>query len=142
MDAVVISMPKKVSKWAGMKRKKKRVLLLFLPILIIFTGVFIYWKYFYIYGDGYRTGLLQKFSHKGNFTKTYEGEMILSGITGNTNIAFAFEKFNFSVTSKALAMQLDSMQGKLLTVHYSQKNGILFWHGDSRYLVDGVKFSP
>jgi hypothetical protein len=27
----------------------------------------------------------------------------------------------------------------MVIVHYKQKNGVLFWHGDSEYLVDSVK---
>lgn len=125
--------------WSGIKRKAKKILFLFITLTVLFTAVFIYWKYFYTYSEGYRAGLLQKFSHKGNIFKTYEGEMILSSVTSNTNIAIASEKFLFSVTNKVLAQQLDTIQGQMVIVHYKQKNGVLSWHGDSKYLVDTVK---
>ena len=128
-----------VSKWTVLKQKIKRVFYLFITLMVIITGIFIYWKYFYTFSDGYRAGLLQKFSHKGNIIKTYEGEMILSSITSNTNVAIASEKFYFSVISNELAQQLDTIQGQMVIVHYKQKNGVLFWHGDSQYLVDSVK---
>jgi hypothetical protein len=128
-----------VSKWSVIKRKIKKVLYLFLFLIVIITGISIYWKYFYTYSDGYRAGLLQKFSHKGNIFKTYEGEMILSSVSGNMNVVIASEKFYFSVTSKVLALKLDTIQGQMVIVHYRQKNGVLFWHGDSKYLVDSVK---
>lgn len=108
-------------------------------IVIIFAAVFIYWKYFYTYSDGYRAGLLQKFSHKGNIVKTYEGEMILSSVISSNDIALASEKFYFSVTNKTLAMQLDTIQGQKVLVHYRQKNGVLFWKGETKYQVDSVK---
>ncbi len=101
--------------------------------------MFIYGKYYYTYSDGYRAGLLQKFSHRGNIIKTYEGEMILSSVASNQNVAIASEKFYFSVTSKNLANQLDTIQGQMVIVHYQQKNGALFWHGNSEYIVDSVK---
>jgi hypothetical protein len=128
-----------VSKWTGVKRTMRNALRWFVAITIILIGLFIYWKFFYTYSDGYRAGLLQKFSHKGNIVKTYEGEMILSSVVSNANIAIASEKFLFSVTDKKLAMQLDTIQGQMVIVHYNQKNGVLFWHGDSEYLVDSVK---
>lgn len=129
----------KVSKWSLFKRKAKRVLYFIVTVIVIMTGIFVYWKYFYTYSNGYRAGLLQKFSHKGNIVKTYEGEMILSSVSSNMNVAIASEKFYFSVRSRTLAQQLDTIQGQMVIVHYCQKNGVLFWHGDSEYLVDSVK---
>jgi hypothetical protein len=128
-----------VSKWSVIKRKIKKVVYLFLILIVIFTGIFIYWKYFFTYSDGYRAGLLQKFSHKGNIFKTYEGEMILSSVSGNMNVVIASEKFYFSVSDRNLALKLDTIQGQMVIVHYKQKNAALFWHGDSKYLVDSVK---
>jgi len=82
---------------------------------------------------------LQKFSHKGTIIKTYEGEIILSSVSSNKNVVLASEKFYFSVTNEKLAQKLDTIQGQMVIVHYQQKNGKLFWHGDSEYLVDSVK---
>jgi hypothetical protein len=129
----------KTSRWSEIKRKIRKAFFLIVTLIIIITGIFIYWKYFYTYSNGYRAGLLQKFSHKGNIFKTYEGEMILSSVSSNNNVAIASEKFYFSVTSKNLANQLDTIQGRMVIVHYKQKNGVLFWQGDSEYLVDSVK---
>ena len=130
------------SKWSAIKKGFKRTVFVILTLLLIGSALFIYGKYFYTYSDGYRAGLLQKFSRKGNLIKTYEGEMILSSVTGNSNVAIASEKFYFSVTDQKLAVQLDTIQGQMVIVHYLQKNGSLFWHGESPYLVDGVKRKP
>jgi len=129
----------KVSKWSNTKRKMKRIFFSIIALIVIFFGLFVYGKYFYTFSDGYRAGLLQKFSHKGNLFKTYEGEMILSSVTGNQNVAIASEKFLFSVTSESLANQLDTIQGQMVIVHYEQKHGVLFWKGESEYIVDSVK---
>ncbi|MCX6255235.1 MAG: hypothetical protein NTV31_12255 [Bacteroidia bacterium] len=130
---------RQVSRWSEIKRKIKKVLFLCLTLIVIISGIFVYWKYFYTYSNGYRAGLLQKFSHKGNIFKTYEGEMILSSVSSNTNVAIASEKFYFSVINKNLAQQLDTIQGQMVIVHYLQRNGTLFWRGDSEYMVDSVK---
>jgi hypothetical protein len=112
-----------------------------LLLLLVLAG-FVYWKYFYTYSSGNRYGLLQKFSHKGNLFKTYEGEMILSSVRGNADVPLASEKFFFSVTSKRVAEQLMNMQGKGITIHYLEKKGTLAWRGDSKYIVDSVVVTP
>lgn len=108
-------------------------------IVALTLGGYLYWKYFFTYSNGNRYGLLQKFSHKGNIFKTYEGEMILSSVRGNNNVALASEKFFFSVNKKDVAQQLSNLQGKFVTVHYKEKNGTLVWRGDTKYIVDSVK---
>ncbi len=125
--------------WTGMVRKTKRVLRWFLFLIVIIGGIFIYWKYFYTYSEGYRAGLLQKFSSKGTFFKTFEDEMILSSVPSNKDVAIASEKFLFTLTNRTLVRQFDTLQGETVIVHYKQKNGSVFWCGDSQYLVDSVK---
>ena len=117
----------------------KKTLRITVIIVLVVIAAFIYWKYFYTYSEGYRAGLLQKFSHKGTFFKTYEGEMILSSVISSANVALASEKFLFSVTDDSLAMKLDTLQGQFLIIHYRQKNGVLFWRGDTKYFVDDAR---
>lgn len=112
--------------------------LITLVFLIVFCSWF-YWKYYYTYSDGNRTGLLQKFSHRGNAFKTYEGELVLSSVVSNSNTPIASEKFFFTVTDDAVAKQLMNYEGQKVTLHYQEKNGILFWRGDSQYIVDSVR---
>ena len=126
------------SRWAGTVKKTKRVLNWALSILLIFLVGFIYVKYFYTYSEGYRAGLLQKFSNKGVIFKTYEGELILSSVSSTANVAIASEKFIFSVLKKNVSLQYDTLQGKNVIVHYIEKKGTVPWRGDSRYLVDSI----
>jgi uncharacterized UPF0160 family protein len=125
--------------WAGFVLKTKKVFKWVLFLIVIICGLFIYWKYFYTYSEGYRAGLLQKFSSKGMLFKTYEGEMILSSVSSNSNVALASEKFLFTMTNKSLVRQFDTLQGNIVIVHYRQKNSRLPWRGDTPYLVDSVK---
>ncbi|RPD46518.1 hypothetical protein [Paracnuella aquatica] len=119
-------------------RAARRIFSTIFLLIILGLGIFFYWKYFYTYSSGNRYGLLQKFSHKGNLFKTYEGEMILSSVRSNNNIALASEKFFFSVADEGVANKLMNLQGKEVTVHYKEKNGALFWRGETPYLVDSV----
>lgn len=107
-------------------------------LLVVILGIFFYWKYFYTYSEGYRAGLLQKFSSRGTLFKTYEGEIILSSVQSSGNMALASEKFLFSVNDETVARSIERLQGENVVVHYSEKNGLLPWRGDTRYLVDSV----
>jgi hypothetical protein len=128
----------KSSRWAGTVKKTKRILNRLLAILVIFLAIFVYFKYFYTYSEGYRAGLLQKFSNKGLLFKTYEGELILSSVASTANVALASEKFIFSVTKENMDIKFDTLQGKNVIVHYIEKKGAVPWRGDSRYLVDSI----
>jgi hypothetical protein len=125
--------------WTGAVRKTKKFFKWLLFLLVIFLAGFVYWKYFFTYSEGYRAGLLQKFSNKGAIFKTYEGEMILSSVASSRDIALASEKFLFTVTNHKLIRSFDTLQGEMVIVHYRQKNGAVFWRGDSPYLVDSVQ---
>ncbi len=117
----------------------KKIISIAVVVLIAITGIWFWWKFYYTYSDGNRTGLLQKFSHKGNVFKTYEGELIMSSIIANSSTPIASEKFYFSVADKALGEKMRNYEGKKVVLVYKQKNGTLPWRGDSQYLVDSVR---
>src|SRR5664279_1480422 len=123
----------------GFVNTAKKILRWVIIVIAIIVISMIYVKYFYTYSEGYRAGLLQKFSHKGAIFKTYEGEIILSSVSSNRDVTLASEKFLFTVTNKTLMRQFDTLQGLSVIVHYRQKNAPVFWRGDSPYLVDSVK---
>lgn len=108
-------------------------------ILLVVLLLFGYWKYYYTYSDGYRSGLLQKLSHKGNIFKTYEGELVQRSIISTANVGIASEKFYFSIANDSVAKAMQNLEGKNVKLHYEQKNGTLPWRGESEYIVDGVE---
>ena len=116
----------------------KKFLSRLLIVIVLLVGSLVYWKYFYTYSEGYRAGLLQKFSSRGTIFKTYEGEIILSSVQTTANMAIASEKFYFSVTQEVVARKIEKLQGEHVVVHYTEKNGRLPWNGDTPYLVDSV----
>lgn len=117
----------------------KKVLFTALFVIILIIAGSVYYNYFFTYSEGYRAGLLQKFSYKGTIFKTYEGEMILSSVQSNKNVAIASEKFIFSVAEMEVAQRLDTLQGRNVILHYKAKNGTLPWRGNSLYIVDSAK---
>ena len=120
----------------------KKFLYWALAIVVIILSLFIYWKYSFTYSEGNRAGLLQKFSYKGTIFKTYEGELILSSIKSDQNVALASEKFYFSVPGKVLAQKLLHLEGTMVILHYRETNGVLPWRGESKYLVDSLTIRP
>lgn len=109
-----------------------------LVVLLLGAGLF-WWRFFYTYSDGYRAGILQKLSHKGNLVKTYEGELIMSSVTSTSNVPLASEKFYFSVNNDSVAKVMMQYEGKYVRLHYEQKKGKLPWRGESTYIVDEIK---
>ncbi len=103
-----------------------------------FISFLVYWNYYNTYSEGNRSGILQKFSKKGNIFKTYEGELIMSSITSTSNSTLASEKFFFSVNDDSIAKVLFNLEGKRVTLHYEQKRGHLPWNGDTDYLISGI----
>lgn len=107
-------------------------------VILLVAGIWFWWKFYYTYSDGNRSGLLQKFSHKGNAFKTYEGELVLSSLLSNGTSPVSAEKFYFSVSDDNVAKKLMTAEGHRVVLHYEQKNGTLFWRGDTPYIVDSV----
>jgi hypothetical protein len=120
-------------------RTGRKILVFVFLALLAGLSLFVWWNYYYTYSDGSRTGLLQKFSRRGNLFKTYEGELILSSVRGNENVAIASEKFFFTVTDENVARRLNELQGRQVTVDYKEKKSTAFWRGDSRYIVDSIR---
>jgi hypothetical protein len=106
----------------------------FILIVIAIIALAIYWFYFNVKSNGDRKGVLIKFSHKGNFFKTDEGEMWL-GCRQTVNA----EKYFFSVTNDSVAAILKNLQDECLQLEYKEYRAKLPWRGESRYIVYGVK---
>jgi hypothetical protein len=130
--------PTKPSRWTGVVKKTKKIFKWTIYLLAVLLVSFVYLKYFFTYSEGYRAGLLQKFSNKGVIFKTYEGELILSSVSSSANVALASEKFQFSVLKKDVSPMFDTLQGRNVIVHYREKKGTVPWRGDSRYIVDSI----
>ena len=123
------SSPASPSRFTRYKRFA-RMFLLALVLILIFC---IYWFFFNKYGNGERTGILIKITHKGNIFKTDEGEMWLSCRQMSNP-----EKFYFSVTSDSIAKVLKDLQDECVQLSYVQYRAKLPWRGDSKYVVVGV----
>jgi hypothetical protein len=105
--------------------------------LLILAG-FVYWRYFFVFGEGAKSGDLNFLVKKGYIFKTWEGKLIQSGLRSKSPNTVQSYDFDFSVTNDAIAQQLLSNQGKLFNLHYKEYLGALPWRGYSRYVVDSI----
>ncbi len=123
--------------------------LIFFSIVIVLLSVtgYMYWYYYNPYSDGYREGILQKFSRKGNVLKTYEGEMVMLGFGARNASIVNANYFYFSVDENVTADSLQMCLGKIVKVHYVQYRRGLPWRGENygmsnadkgQYIVDKV----
>ena len=86
------------------------------------------------YSDGYRAGVLQKFSRKGWICKTSEGELAQAVVQGIAPLIW-----DFSVRDEGVGRQLDSLVGRKVSLHYQEHRGIpTSCFGATSYFVDSV----
>jgi hypothetical protein len=104
-----------------------------LSILLLLVG-FIYFRYYWVFADGTKAGILNTFQRKGYLFKTYEGKIIQSGFKVNVQS----NEFEFSVLSESVAKTLMENSGKEVELHYKSYFGALPWRGMQTFIVDSV----
>ena len=109
-------------------------------ILLAVLAGFCYFKFFWVFSDGTKTGELNSLTYTGYFFKTYEGELILTGYGSKSNTGTVQSKtFKFSVADKDVAEQIKNLTGEKITVHYKEYKGVLPWRGYEKSIVDKVE---
>lgn len=110
-------------------------------ILLLVGAGFGYYKFFWVFSDGTKTGELNSLTYTGYIWKTYEGEMILSGYGNKSAQGGTVQSkiFKFSVADQAVAEELKSLTGQRVTVHYKEYKGTLPWRGYERAVVDRIE---
>lgn len=117
---------------------KRKVLLISISSLLVIFAVFIFIRYYFVFGEGVKAGELNYIVYKGYVFKTYEGNLIQSGIRSRTAGSIESYEFKFSVENQAIADSLMHCSGKQLELHYKEYLKPLPWRGVSEYVVDGI----
>jgi len=116
---------------------KKRVFKISL-IMIVSLAIFCYFRFYFVFGEGVKSGELNYVVYKGLIFKTYEGKLIQSGLRSKTVGTVQSYEFEFSVSDEALARRLMRESGKTMELHYKEYFGALPWRGYTKYIVDSI----
>ncbi|MDD2313782.1 MAG: hypothetical protein WCR50_08825 [Proteiniphilum sp.] len=120
------------------KKRSRKGLRWFLGILIVLLTVFIYVRYYYVFGTGVKSGELNYLVYKGVIFKTYEGKLIQSGFRADKPGGLQSNQFDFSVVDEDIAKQLMISGGKMVQLHYKEYFGTLPWRGYTKFVVDSI----
>lgn len=110
----------------------RKILMYSILVIALAATSYITFLYYASFSDGMRKGELIKFSHKGYFLKTWEGELS-TGVSGS-------QEFEFSVLDNQpdVIEQLKNNQGKFVSLEYVERYGTFSWWGDSNYYITKV----
>ena len=120
----------------------KKFLGIFIVLLLVAGGIFVYYRFFFVFGEGVKSGELNYVVYKGVVFKTYEGKLIQSGIRSKTAGSVQSYEFEFSVDDKELARELMLQSGKTLELHDKEYFGALPWRGFTKFIVDSIIVKP
>lgn len=107
-------------------------------LLVVAALVFCYFRFYFVFGEGVKSGELNYVVYKGLFFKTYEGKLIQSGFRSKTAGTIQSYEFEFSVENPELAEKLMLQSGRTLELHYKEYFGALPWRGFTKYIVDSI----
>lgn len=121
------------------KKSGFRKFLRWFIFIVLLTGALAFWwKYYFVFGEGVKSGELNYVVKKGNVFKTYEGKLIQSGLRSKAPGAISSYEFEFSVADDSIANVLMNNSGSYFDLHYKEYKGALPWRGFSPYIVDKI----
>ena len=119
----------------GWSLKTKLILIGVLLTPIVLFSVYTCSALTVSYSDGFRGGILQKFSHKGWICKTWEGELAMTTVPGVAPVLW-----EFSVRDERVAEDLVRVMGKRIILHYKEYRYLpTTCFGETGYFVDRVE---
>lgn len=121
-----------------MKRKTK-IISISISCIIAIAAIFVYVRYFYVFGEGIKAGNLNYLVYKGYVFKTYEGILIQEGFKSQIKGTIQNNEFRFSVADPSLADELMKLSGSNVQLHYKEYFSPLPWRGTSCYVVDKIE---
>lgn len=124
--------PPKKKSW--FRKFARRILI----VSVLALAVFVYVRFFYVFGEGSKAGELNFIVKKGYIFKTYEGRVIQTGYKTKVPGSIQSNEFEFSVVNEKVAQQLMSNSGAFMELHYKEYLGALPWRGMSKYVVDSI----
>jgi hypothetical protein len=113
----------------------KKILRIGLFSVALILALVVWWRYYFVFGEGVKAGNLNFFVKKGFVFKTYEGRLIQDGFKSAAPGALQSNEFEFSVTSDSIAAILERNSGKVVELRYKEYLHPLPWRGMSNFVV-------
>ena len=116
----------------------RRIITISAILIIIIVAAWGALAYYATYSDGYRVGVITKFSRKGMIFKTYEGELDLGYLKANGG-GIGNNIFYFSVENKESkvleAINKASDKGYPIKLYYKERYWKLPFLGETIYFI-------
>ncbi len=117
----------------------KKGLAIFLAVVVLVLILIVWYRYYKPYADdGVKAGTLNYVVHKGYIFKTYEGELIQTGLQSKAPNSMQSNEFSFSIVDPVIAKRLELASGKEVQLHYKEYLGTLPWRGYTKFIVDSI----
>ena len=116
----------------------KKFWVILLSVAVVALALFVYFRFYFVFGEGVKSGELNYVVYKGVLFKTYEGKLIQSGIRSKTAGSIQSYEFEFSVDDEELARELMLQSGRTLELHSREYFGALPWRGFTKFVVDSI----
>ena len=117
---------------------KAKIISIVTIALVLILGGYLYFQFYFVFGEGVKSGELNYLVKKGYVFKTYEGKLIQSGFKAQTPGTIQSYEFKFSVEDPAIADSLMRCSGKNVELHYKEYLEPLPWRGVSEFVVDKI----
>lgn len=117
---------------------KRKLRIAVFAILLAAFAAFVYFRFYFVFGEGVKSGELNYVVYKGMIFKTYECKLIQAGLRSKAAGTVQSYEFEFSVDNPELTRQLMQMGGRTVELHYKEYFGALPWRGFTKFVVDSI----
>ena len=117
----------------------RKYLFIGISVILLFLSGYVYFQYYFVFGEGVKSGYLNYAVYKGNVFKTYEGKLIQEGFA-RTKLGSGVQsnEFEFSIQDEKIFKELETNSGKYFDLHYKEYHSVLPWRGNTVYIVDSI----
>jgi len=116
---------------------RRFLIILIISVIVILAGVG-YYRYYWVFGEGVKSGELNYVVKKGYIFKTFEGKLIQSGFRSRSPGSVQSYEFEFSVGKNNVAEKLMLSSGKEVELHYKEYLHAIPWRGYTNFIVDSI----
>jgi hypothetical protein len=124
------------------KTTKKVFRILLITAVVVGMVVFSF-RYWGVYDEGVRAGIVLRISKKGMLFKTYEGQLNLETFGALKGVNPIMEAFDFSVEGDEVQvvkeLEAVALSGERVNLHYLRRYATFPWRGDTKYFIVKVE---